>query len=142
MPKNKSFRLFIDTNLWISFLISDRQRRLDSLLYLEKLRLLFSVELLEEINATVTKLKLKKYFSVNTMEEMLLNLEPYIELIEVKSTVNFCRDTKDNFLLALSKDGKADYLLTGDIDLLDIAAYRKTKILTISKFLEEAKHYR
>jgi len=58
MPKSKSLRLVIDTNLWISFLISDRQRRLDSLLYLEKIRLIFSAELLDEINATVTKPKL------------------------------------------------------------------------------------
>jgi uncharacterized protein len=142
MPKSKSLRLVIDTNLWISFLISDRQRRLDSLLYLGKIRLLFSAELLDEINATVTKPKLKRYFSENAMEEMLLNLETYIELIEVKSTVKVCRDTKDNFLLALSKDGKADYLITGDKDLLDIAKYGKTEILTISKFLEEMKHYR
>jgi uncharacterized protein len=142
MPKSKFLRLVIDTNLWISFLISDRQRRLDSLLYLEKIRLLFSAELLDEINATVTKPKLKRYFSANAMEEMLLNLETYIELIEVKSTVRVCRDKKDNFLLALSKDGKADYLLTGDKDLLDLAKFGKTEILTISKFLETVKHYR
>jgi uncharacterized protein len=142
MPKSKSLRLVIDTNLWISFLISDRQRRLDSLLYLEKIRLLFSAELLDEIKTTITKPKLKKYFSVNAMEEMLLNLETYIDLIKVKSTVKVCRDTKDNFLLALSKDGKADYLLTGDKYLLDLAKYGKTEILTISKFLEEVKHYR
>jgi uncharacterized protein len=112
------------------------------LLYLEKIRLLFSAELLDEINSTVTKPKLRKYFSPNAMEEMLLNLEPYIELIEVKSIVKVCRDTKDNFLLALSKDGKADYLITGDKDLLDLGKYGKTEILTISKFLEQAKHYR
>jgi uncharacterized protein len=81
--------------------------------------LLFSAELLDEIKTTITKPKLKKYFSVNAMEEMLLNLETYIDLIKVKSTVKVCRDTKDNFLLALSKDGKADYLLTGDKDLLE-----------------------
>jgi uncharacterized protein len=142
MPKNKFLRLVIDTNIWISFLISDRQRRLDSLLYLENMRLVFSAELLDEINATVTKPKLKKYFSANAMEEMLLNLETYIELVEVKSTVRVCRDTKDNFLLALSKDGKADYLLTGDKDLLELAQFGKTEILTISKFLQEVKNYR
>lgn len=142
MLKGKSLRLVIDTNLWISFLISDKQRKLDSLLYLEKIRLLFSTELLDEINTTIIKPKLKKYFSSNAMEEMLLNLEPYIELIEVKSTVKVCRDTKDNFLLALSKEGKADYLLTGDKDLLDLAKYGKTGILTISKFLQQVKYNR
>lgn len=142
MPRNKPLRLVVDTNLWISFLISDRQRRLDSLLYIDKVRFLFSTELLEEINKTATKPKLKKYFSTNALEEMLLNLELYIDIIEVESIVDICRDAKDNFLLALSKDGKADFLITGDKDLLDLEKYSKSKILTISKFLEEMKHYR
>lgn len=142
MPKNKSLRLVVDTNIWISFLISDRQRRLDSLLYIDKVRFLFSTELLDEINRTAAKPKLKKYFSVNALEEMLLSLEPYIDIIRVKCLVTICRDSKDNFLLALSKDGKADFLITGDKDLLDLEKYGRTQILTISKFLEEVKHYR
>lgn len=32
---------------------------------------------------------------------------------------NLCRDPKDNFLLSIAKDGNANYLLTGDNDLLD-----------------------
>ena len=53
-----------------------------------------------------------------------------------KSKVNVCRDTKDEFLLALSKDGKADYLVTGDKDLLSLYRYRKTDIVTFSQFIE------
>lgn len=142
MPKSKLLRLVIDTNLWISFLISNRLRKLDTLLLSEKLRFLFSKELLDEVNSTMAKPKLQKYFSVNALEEMLLNLERYIDIIEVKSTTNVCRDPKDNFLLALSRDGKADYLITGDKDLLELKKFGKTKIVTITYFLEETKHYR
>lgn len=140
MPKNKSLRLVIDTNLWVSFLISNRLRKLDTLLLLEKLRFLFSKELLDEINRTITKPRLQKHFSSDALEEMLLTLEPYIDLVDVKSKVNVYRDPKDNFLLALAKDGKADYLLTGDKDLLVLGSFDKTKIVTITHFLEEAKH--
>ena len=137
MPGNKPLNLIIDTNLWVSFLISSRQDRLDNLLLIEKVRLLFSTELLDEISVTITKPKLKKYFGVNALEEMLLNLEAYIDLIEVKSSVNICRDHKDIFLLALAKDGHADYLLTGDKDLLELKKFGKTKIMTITAFLEK-----
>jgi predicted nucleic acid-binding protein len=61
-------------------------------------------------------------------------------LVEVKSQVKICRDPKDNFLLALSKDGKANFLLTGDKDLLKLHKYGMTQILTITKFFEEIKH--
>jgi uncharacterized protein len=81
--------------------------------------------------------KLKKYFSKNALEEMLISLEPFIELVKVKSSVSICRDPKDNFLLSLSKDGKANFLLTGDNDLLDIKKYGKTRILKITEFFDE-----
>jgi predicted nucleic acid-binding protein len=42
---------------------------------------------------------------------MFSTFESFIDFIEVKSIVTVCRDSKDNFLLALAKDGHADYLL-------------------------------
>jgi len=142
MPKNKPLKLIIDTNLWISFIISNTQNLLDPLLYSKKVRLLFSEELIAEIQLTTGKTKLRKYFGGNALEEMLSAFEPFTDLIAVKSNVTVCRDSKDNFLLALAKDGKADYLLTGDKDLLELKNFGKTKIRTISLFIEEAKNYR
>jgi uncharacterized protein len=57
----------------------------------------------------------------------------------VSSEINECRDFKDNFLLNLAIDSKADYLITGDSDLLVITKIRKTKITTWSDFIEELK---
>ena len=39
-------------------------------------------------------------------------------LIQVHTKTNLCRDSKDNFLLSLAKDGEATHLITGDKDLL------------------------
>ena len=85
---------------------------------------------------------LKKYFSSNVLEEMLTTLDPFIDLINVISSIDICRDPKDDFLLALAKDGEADYLLTGDKDLLDIQKFGRTKIITITEFFEAQKNYR
>ncbi len=70
---------------------------------------------------------------------MLSTFEPFIDFIEVESLITVCRDRKDNFLLALAKDGKADYLLTGDKDLLELKKFAKAKIITITNFFEETK---
>ena len=142
MAKNKPLKLIIDTNLWISFIISNKQSLLDSLLFTEEARLLFSAELIGEIQRTITKPKLKKIFGTNALEKMLSTFEPFIDFIEVESIVSVCRDLKDNFLLALAKDGKADYLLTGDKDLLELKKFGKTKIKTITTFIDETKNYR
>lgn len=139
MPKNKTLKLIIDTNPWVSFIISKKQNLLDPLLFTDKVRLLFCTELIAEIQQTITKPKLRKYFETNAIEEMLSAFEPFIDLIEVESVITVCRDPKDNFLLALAKDGKADYLLTGDKDLLELKKIGKTKIKTITGFFEETK---
>ena len=136
MPRNKPVRIIIDTNLWISFIISKRFDALDSLIQYNKVRLLFSIELIEEIQATIEKPKLKKHFDDNSIEEMLLAFKAFIDVVPVKSKVHVCRDPNDDFLLALAKDGKANYLITGDKDLLSLSSFRKTDIVTFKQFIE------
>lgn len=142
MPKSKPLKIIIDTNLWVSFIISNKLTLLDGLLFSQKISLLFSEELINEIAVTITKPKLRKYFATNGLEEMLTAFEPFIDLIKVRSSVTLCRDPNDNFLLALAKDGKADYLLTGDKDLLELVKFGKTKIISMTTFLETTKHIR
>ena len=60
------------------------------------------------------------------------------EFISVTSLVSICRDPKDNFLLSLSKDGKASRLITGDKDLLDLKRFGRTKITTLKMYLSES----
>ena len=50
--------------------------------------------------------------------------------------MDICRDEKDNFLLNLSVDGKADYLVTGDKDLLVLEMINKTRILTYRELIK------
>jgi putative PIN family toxin of toxin-antitoxin system len=71
---------------------------------------------------------------------MLLTFELFVDLVDVKIKVNACRDPKDNFLLSLSKDGKANFLITGDKDLLELKSFGTTKIITFTKFIEELKN--
>jgi putative PIN family toxin of toxin-antitoxin system len=140
MAEDKSLRLIIDTNLWISFIISNKFNDLKPLLLANNCKILFSAELVKELEATITKPKLQKYFAENALEEMLSVFDPYINFIEVKSNVKICRDPNDDFLLALAKDGKANFLITGDNDLLVIGNFGKTEIVKIADFLERHKH--
>lgn len=139
MPKSKPLRIVIDTNLWISFLISKKFGGLDHLIFSKKVRILFSIELIEEIEATISKPKLRKYFSPGSLNEMLTSFDPFIDLVTVKSKVNVCRDPHDDFLLALAKDGKANYLVTGDKDLLALGQYDNVDVITIANFLGKRK---
>jgi hypothetical protein len=127
-------RIILDTNLWISFLISKRLKRIDTLFNEDRLILIFSEELLEEVIEVTARKKFEKYFSSKDVEVLLNLFDVYGELVEVKSNIELCRDEKDNFLLSLAKDSKADYLITGDGDLLTIKKFEHTEIVTYTEF--------
>jgi hypothetical protein len=64
----------------------------------------------------------------------LETIDEVAEFVNVASDVDLCRDPKDNFLLSLALDGEADYLLTGDNDLLVLEKVGETKIIKIADF--------
>jgi putative PIN family toxin of toxin-antitoxin system len=132
----KNRKIILDTNLWISFLISKKFSQLDKLIEKNRITLIFSNELLEEFIDVVSRPKFEKYFSKDDIEKILEYFDQYGELIEVKSDIKICRDEKDNFLLNLSTDSKAEYLITGDKDLLILENIKSTKILTFTEFIE------
>ena len=139
MRRKKDLRLVIDTNLWISFLITKSFQKLDQVLFESSIKIYFSHELLDELYESILKPKLSKHFGEKAIEEMLFVLSDFIEILEVTSEVAICRDPKDDFILALCQDADADYLLTGDKDLLALVQFGKTKIVTITDFVSKRK---
>lgn len=135
MPDNKPIKVIIDTNLWISFLIGKQLASLKSLLVEGTIQPVFSQQLLDEITIVTQKPKLQKYFSSEKVIDLIVFLESIGLLVEIKSSVLLCRDVKDNYLLALAKDSQADYLITGDEDLLILDSFEGTVILTYQSFL-------
>jgi uncharacterized protein len=133
--QNKVSRVIIDTNLWISFLITKDHTKLDKILLSGKFILVFSKELLDEFLGVTNRPKFRKYFSKTDIEDILTTIEEYADFVKVNTKVDLCRDFKDNFLLSLATDGNADFLITGDDDLLVMKQFRETEIITISNFL-------
>ena len=127
--------IIIDTNLWVSFLIAKDFNKLDLLIRRKAVKLLFSQNLLEEVVKVLARPKFIKYFSNDEVILLLKFFEDYGELVEVNSNLTLCRDSKDDFLLNLAIDGNADYLITGDKDLLILKEIKITKILTFSQFI-------
>ncbi len=133
--QNKVSRVIIDTNLWISFLITNNHTKLDKILFSGKFILVFSKELLDEFLEVANRPKFRKYFSKTDIEDILTTIEEYADFVKVNTKIDLCRDFKDNFLLSLATDGNADFLITGDDNLLELKQFRETEIITISNFL-------
>jgi putative PIN family toxin of toxin-antitoxin system len=110
------------------------EQRLRRLLLSDKVEFVFSRELFDELENTAKRRKFHRYFDTEQVETLFQMLMEVARVVEVHSVVKMRRDAKDNFLLALAQDGNADYLITGDSDLLTLKKFAKTKIITLREF--------
>lgn len=137
MPDQKQIKVIIDTNLWISFLIGKQLKSLKPLLVEQTIQPILSEQLLQEIFLVTQRPKLQKYFPQSKVNELIDFLKIIGLSIDIRSEVSLCRDEKDNYLLALAKNSQADFLVTGDKDLLVLQQFESTKILTYQEFFRE-----
>lgn len=127
-------KIIIDTNLWISFLITNDFNKLDQFLDSDKYQIVFSEELLNEFLEVIHREKLNRYFNDLNIKYLIEIINDKALFVNIVSIINVCRDVKDNFLLSLAIDGDVDYLITGDNDLLTLKYFQKTSIITINDF--------
>ncbi len=130
----KPIRIVIDTNVWISYLIGQSLANLTDNIFTERVKILFSDELLAELIEILYRPRFAKYFSSDAIQELLSLIDARGENIIIRNHVNICRDKKDNFILDLCLNGKADYLVTGDDDLLVLNPFQQTQIIDYRTF--------
>ena len=134
MQKNKKRRLIVDVNIWISDLMASDFRARTKMFFKPENLLVVSEELFDELDSAIHKPYPAKRINRAEYAKLVSILRNNAELIDVHSIVEVCRDPNDNFLLALAKDGNADYLITGDGDLLVLETFEKTKIVKLTDF--------
>jgi putative PIN family toxin of toxin-antitoxin system len=132
----KKIKIILDTNIWISYLISKNNNQWDTLIFSDKIQIIYSEKLLNEFIEVTQRDKFRKFISLDDLEVILNYLGDiaiFVENIEKKYTL--CRDLKDNFLLDLAVTAEADFLVTGDKDLLEIKTLENVKILSPTDFI-------
>lgn len=131
-------KFVVDTNVLVSSILI---RKSSSDAALKKARslgkLLFSEATFQELQTVLNRAKFDKYVSLTIRSEFMFRLKLESELIEIIEQVNLCRDTKDNQFLEVAMNGNADYLITGDQDLLVLRPFQEIQIMTVQEFLSE-----
>jgi putative PIN family toxin of toxin-antitoxin system len=135
--KVKKNRVIFDTNIWISFLIGKKLSNIKQYIIDGQITIIICSQLFEEIIEVTKREKLRKYFPENEVKELIILLETIAEIIEIESIHFSNRDSKDNFLLDLIDFSKADFLVTGDKDLLIQNPFKTAKIVSPSEFEKE-----
>jgi len=137
-------RVLLDANLFISYLLTPDR---DSLVVqvvkagvTGECTLLLPAALLEEFSQRVgVKPYLAKRVLSADMEELTRILATIAEIIpEIKRPIPaLTRDPKDDYLLAYALVGQADYLVTGDQDMLELRQLGKCQIVTPRTFVDD-----
>lgn len=112
-------RIIVDTNLWISFLMGRKLHCLLDLLGSPEFQLVASQELIDEINDVFHRPKFLKYYSEEKLSYLWDFMREEALFYKLSGIPSRCRDPKDDYLLELAIVSEADYLITGDKDLLE-----------------------
>jgi len=102
----------------------------------EHFEILADAELLAELEEVCTRPKFSHLLSTIQVADYLKILSSRLIIVEPTSIVQVCRDPDVDYLLAICLDGQAEFLLTGDKDLLSLRTFENTRILTITEFEE------
>lgn len=132
-------RVVVDVNILISFLIGKRLGGFLALLHEGEFVLLVSPPLLGELVDVAARPKFRKHFPVDFSHQLAITLTEAGEPVDVEavSPTPISRDPKDDYLLLMSRKGKADVLVTGDKDLLVLEQFGHTRIMSAGKFTDE-----
>lgn len=130
-------KIIVDTNLWISLLIGKRLSALRSLLTNSNFTFYICDALLQEIQNILSKQKIRKYVGIEDISDLFKVIDQYcLTVVITQQTISSgLRDANDLYLLSLADTVEADYILTGDKDLLILQSHNQTKIVTYNDFV-------
>ena len=136
-------KVLLDTNVWLSYLLAPTVPRaittvVAACLTHDAIDVLLPREQIDEFAA---KAATKRYFRQRiphaAIADFVNRLVSVAELLPPLDTVAaYTRDPKDDYLVAYSVVNEADYLITGDADLLVLGRVGTLEIVEPAQFLD------
>ena len=128
-------RVVADTNVLVSAVIAKGNEYL--LLKEAKLghiRLVLSLQIIKELKGVLSRPKFG--FSDKQIESVVKHIITISEIIVATSRVDAVKeDPSDNKIIEAAIDGEADYIASGDKDLLRLQKFRNIKIIPAAVLL-------
>ncbi len=129
-------RVVIDTGVLVSAVLLPRsipRQAVDAAL--RRAKLLISEETATELDDVLRRPKFDKYVTVALRLEFLAALVNSAEIVAIEQPVTGCRDPRDDKFLALAVNGRADFIVSGDQDLLVLHPFQGISIVSPVVFL-------
>lgn len=132
--------LVADTNVFVSALLlpsSVAAKALNNALALHTV--VVSAETLAELGEVLGRPKFDRYLSSDERQSYFELLAGVVRLVNVPHAVVACRDPKDDKFLSLALAAEANFLITGDQDLLVLHPFHEVAIVTPADFIAHAR---
>ena len=130
-------KIILDCNIWISFLIGHQAQLVQRILTDMRFDVYACDELLEEIHDVCGRDKIRDRVNDEDLEDFFRIIYAFCNMAKTeKKTQSEIRDPKDLYLLSLAESVEADYLVSGDADILDLKQHKQTKMLKLSDFIK------
>ena len=131
-------RFVVDTNVLVSHLLLPESVPGQALrLALSLGDMLVSDSTLTELATVINRPKFDKYISKPDRRKFFEILAPLCINVEIIQTIEASTDPKDDKFLEVAINGSADFILTGDTDLLELHPFHEIPIYNPSQFLEQ-----
>jgi putative PIN family toxin of toxin-antitoxin system len=134
MPE--SDRVILDTNVVLSGLLFPRSNPRHALLKAQEGQMLGSDATLLELVEVMNRSKFDRYLERGLRKQLVSEHMNACRVIPILYPIRACRDPKADKFLEVAVHGRADAIVTGDSDLLDLNPFRGIAILTPAEYLE------
>jgi putative PIN family toxin of toxin-antitoxin system len=101
--------------------------------------LLFSEQTMDELMDVLRRPKFDRYVTREERTIFLDQIRGAAEFVSIIQLVRACRDPNDDKFLEVALNGRADVIITGDADLLEMHPWRGIAVLSPAHFLGKVK---
>jgi len=131
-----SLKLVIDTNILISAALSPQGAPAKLVqVALAHHRLVFSQATLDELRTRLYRPKFDRYISLEARERLLHDFNASAHWVDIGEPAVYCRDRDDDKFIETALKAQANYLISGDSDLLEVAALPDVQIISVQQAL-------
>lgn len=133
-----SLKLVVDTNVLISAALSTQgapaqlMRRV-----LDQHTLVFSQPTFDELQSRLYRPKFDRYITLEQRQRLLHDLNACAHWVDLAPYPVHCRDPDDDKFIATALQAQADWLVSGDRDLLEAQSPADLRILTPAQALDQ-----
>ena len=130
-------KIIIDTSVFITIFLKYSHHKGTILRIIRDFEICFSQATFEELKQSMQKPKIRQNADYTKFAQLVPRFMYHCSYFEPTSTVIFERDPKDAKFLELARDSNANYIVSGDKDMLEFGVFENTKIITLGEFLEK-----